>query len=135
VAPDICYEDAFGEEIIRQLPRATLLVNVSNVAWFGDSLAPAQHLQMSRMRAMETGRFMLRATNTGVTAIVDPRGKVVDRLPQFTEGLLRGEVRGRSGATPYVRFGNVPIVFICLALLAAVAFHARRSVGAAGESR
>jgi apolipoprotein N-acyltransferase len=135
VAPDICYEDAFGEEIIRQLPQATLLVNVSNVAWFGDSLAPAQHLQMSRMRAMETERFMLRATNTGVTAIVDPRGKVVGRLPQFTEGLLRGEVQGRSGATPYVRFGNVPIVLICLALLAAVAFHARRSVGAAGESR
>lgn len=135
VATDICYEDAFGEEIIRQLPQATLLVNVSNVAWFGDSLAPAQHLQMSRMRAMETERFMLRSTNTGVTAIVDPHGRVVGRLPEFIEGLLRGEVQGRSGATPYVKFGNVPIVLICLALLAAVAFHARRSVGAAGESR
>src|SRR5260221_3023469 len=88
VAPNICWEDAFGEEIIRQLPEATLLVNVSNVAWFGDSLAPAQHLQISRIRALEAGRAMLRATNTGVTAIIDPRGKVVARLPQFTEGIL-----------------------------------------------
>jgi len=134
VAPNICWEDAFGEEIIRQLPQATLLVNVSNVAWFGDSLAPSQHLQISRMRALETGRTMLRATNTGVTAIIDPRGRVVARLPQFTEGVLSGEVRGYGGASPYVRFGNYPIVLCCLALLAALALH-RRRVGRAGESR
>ena len=134
VAPNICWEDAFGEEIIRQLPAATLLVNVSNVAWFGDSLAPAQHLQISRMRAIETGRTMLRATNTGVTAIIDPRGRVVARLPQFAEGILVGEVRGYVGASPYVRFGNVPIVLICLAVIAALALRARR-VGRAEESR
>ena len=134
VAPNICWEDAFGEEIIRQLPEATLLVNVSNVAWFGDSLAPAQHLQISRMRAIETGRTMLRATNTGVTAIIDPRGRVVARLPQFTEDVLAGEVRGYVGASPYVRFGNVPIVLICLAVIAALALRARR-VGRAEESR
>jgi len=134
VAPNICWEDAFGEEIIRQLPEATLLVNVSNVAWFGDSLAPAQHLQISRMRAIETGRTMLRATNTGVTAIIDPRGRVVARLPQFSEGILVGEVRGYVGASPYVRFGNVPIVLICLAVIAALALRARR-VGRAEESR
>jgi apolipoprotein N-acyltransferase len=135
VAPDICYEDAFGEEIIRQLPQATLLVNVSNVAWFGDSLAPAQHLQMSRMRALDTGRTMLRATNTGVTAIIDPRGKVVASLPQFTEGVLQGEVRGYGGASPYVRYGNYPIVLACIAFLAVLAFYRRRAVGAASESR
>jgi apolipoprotein N-acyltransferase len=135
VAPNICYEDSFGEQIIRQLPQATLLVNVSNVAWFGDSLAPSQHLQISRMRAIETGRPMLRATNTGITAIIDPRGVVIGRLPQFTEGVLQGEVQGRSGATPYVRFGNSPVVLACLALLAAIAVYMRRSVGAAGESR
>jgi apolipoprotein N-acyltransferase len=135
VAPDICWEDAFGEEIIRQLPRATLLVNVSNVAWFGDSLAPAQHLQISRMRAIETGRYMLRATNTGVTAIVDPRGRVAARLPQFTEGVLLGEVRGYAGATPYVRFGNYPIVIACLGLLVLLVLFRRRSLGRAGESR
>jgi apolipoprotein N-acyltransferase len=133
VAPNICWEDAFGEEIIRQLPQATLLVNVSNVAWFGDSLAPAQHLQISRMRALETGRAMLRATNTGMTAIIDPRGGVVAKLPQFTEGILTGEVRGYVGATPYVKFGNTPIV-LASALLVALALI-RSRVGRVRESR
>ncbi len=135
VAPNICWEDAFGEEIIRQLPEATLLVNISNVAWFGDSLAPAQHLQISRMRALETGRTMLRATNTGMTAIIDPRGRVVAKLPQFTEGILAGEVQGYAGASPYVIFGNTPIVITCVTLLAALAFIRRRSLGWVGESR
>jgi apolipoprotein N-acyltransferase len=138
VAPDICYEDVFGEEIIRQLPAATLLVNVSNIAWFGDSLAPPQHAQIARMRAIETGRFMLRATNTGLTAIIDPRGKIVARLPQFTEGVLQGEVRGYAGASPYVRFGNYPVVLASLALfalLAVLAYQRRRAVGPARESR
>jgi apolipoprotein N-acyltransferase len=110
VALNVCYEDAFGPEIIRQLPEATLLVNVSNVAWFGDSAAPAQHLRIARMRALETGRTMLRATNTGVTAVVDPRGRVAGRLPAFTEGVLEARVEGRTGATPYVRAGNAPVV-------------------------
>jgi apolipoprotein N-acyltransferase len=134
VAPNICWEDAFGEDIIRQLPEATLLVNVSNVAWFGDSLAPSQHLQISRMRALETGRTMLRATNTGVTAIVDPLGNVVESLPRFTEGILSGEVRGHVGATPYVKLGNIPVVLGCVALLAGLVLL-RRRVGRAGESR
>jgi apolipoprotein N-acyltransferase len=135
VAPNICWEDAFGEEIIRQLPEATLLANVSNVAWFGDSLAPAQHLQISRMRAIETGRTMLRATNTGVTAIIDPRGRVVARLPQYTEDVLAGAVQGYAGATPYVKVGNYPIVLACLALIAALVFRRVRIVGRAEESR
>jgi apolipoprotein N-acyltransferase len=135
VAPNICWEDAFGEEIIRQLPEATLLVNVSNVAWFGDSLAPSQHLQISRMRAIETGRTMLRATNTGMTAIVDPHGRVVGRLPQFAEGILSGEAQGYSGATPYVRWGNPPIVIACFALVIALVLQRRRALGAAEESR
>jgi apolipoprotein N-acyltransferase len=134
VAPNICWEDAFGEEIIRALPAATLLVNVSNVAWFGDSLAPSQHLQIARMRALETGRTMLRATNTGVTAIIDPQGRVVASLPQFKEGILRGEARGHTGATPYVRFGNTPIVLACVLLVAALAFARRRRLRA-GETR
>ncbi|HSD40459.1 MAG TPA: apolipoprotein N-acyltransferase [Burkholderiales bacterium] len=125
VAPNICYEDAFGTEIIRQLPEATLLANVSNVAWFGDSLAPAQHLRIARMRSIETGRTMLRATNTGVTAIVDPRGAVTARLPSFTEGVLEGRVQGYVGATPYVRVGNAPVV-AGAALIAAVALGLAR---------
>jgi len=135
VAPNICWEDAFGEDIIRQLPQATLLVNASNVAWFGDSLAPAQHLQISRMRAIETGRPMVRATNTGVTAIIDSRGRVVARLPQFTEGTLSGEVQGYTGASPYVMFGNVSIVLLCFALVSIVVFHRRYVFGRPGESR
>jgi hypothetical protein len=84
----------------RALPAATLLVNISNVAWFGDSLAPAQHLQIAQMRALETGRMMLRATNTGMTAIVDVDGRVLSVLPPFTRGALVGEVRGHTGAMP-----------------------------------
>jgi apolipoprotein N-acyltransferase len=127
VAVNICYEDSFGEEIIRQLPEATLLVNVSNVAWFGDSLAPAQHLRISRMRALETERPMLRATNTGVTAIIDAHGKVVARLPSFTEGVLSGKVQGRTGSTPYVRLGNYPVVLLSLIFIVAGVWAARRA--------
>lgn len=117
VAVNICYEDAFGEEIIRALPAASLLVNVSNVAWFGDSLAPAQHLQIAQMRALETGRMMLRATNTGMTAIVGADGRVQAALSPFTRGALTGEVRGYAGVTPYVRWGNWPAVLAALCVV------------------
>ena len=118
VAVNICYEDAFGEEIIRALPDATLLVNLSNVAWFGDSLAPAQHLQIAQMRALETGRMMLRATNTGMTAIIAADGRVQSVLPPFTRGALEGNVTGYVGLTPYVRWGNWPTIILALLLLA-----------------
>ena len=118
VAVNICYEDAFGEEIIRQLPQATLLVNVSNVAWFGRSIAPQQHLQISQARALETGRFMLRATNTGVTAVIDARGEVVAAAPEYTTAAVTHTVQGYGGATPYVRWGNFAMLALCLALLA-----------------
>ncbi|MBU1224970.1 MAG: apolipoprotein N-acyltransferase [Gammaproteobacteria bacterium] len=110
VAANICYEDAFGEEIIRQLPAASVLVNVSNLAWFGDSFAPWQHAQMSQMRALETGRMMLRATNTGVTAIIDAKGRMLASLPLFTTGRLAGSIQGYAGSTPYVRWGNAPVL-------------------------
>lgn len=122
VAVNICYEDVFGEEIIRALPEATLLVNLSNTAWFGDSLAQPQHLQIARMRALETGRPMLRATNTGMTAIVGPRGRVERVLPPFGEGALLGEVSGYAGATPYVRWGNAAaLLLVGIGLLAPLA--------------
>lgn len=117
VAIDICYEDAFGEEVIRQLPEATLLVNLTNDAWYGDSWASEQHLQMSQTRALESGRTMLRATNTGRTAVIDHRGQVLAMLPEFQTAILRHTVSGRSGATPYVRFGNAPAVILALAAL------------------
>ncbi|HUP95344.1 MAG TPA: apolipoprotein N-acyltransferase [Burkholderiales bacterium] len=125
VAVDICYEDAFGEEIIRQLPQATILVNVSNVAWFGRSIAPEQHLQISQARALETGRYMLRATNTGMTAVVNERGRVVDVAPQFATATLTSLVQGYVGATPYVRTGNAVILVLCAILLTAGFLYAR----------
>jgi len=127
VAVNVCYEDAFGEEIIRQLPEATLLVNVSNVAWFGDSLAPEQHLRIARLRALETGRYMLRATNTGITAIIDAQGRVSARLPAFTEGVLTGTAQAYAGATPYVRFGNGPVLVFVILVLAAAALRRYRA--------
>ena len=117
VAANVCYEDAYGNELIRQLPEATLLVNLSNVAWFGDSLAPAQHLQIARARALVTGRMHLTATNTGITAVVGRDGRVLAQLAPFTEGRLDAEVQGYSGATPYVRFGDWPALAACVVLL------------------
>ncbi|HEX6530328.1 MAG TPA: apolipoprotein N-acyltransferase [Burkholderiales bacterium] len=127
VAVNVCYEDAFGAEIAHSLPEATLLVNMSNVAWFGDSLAPAQHLGIARMRAIETGRMHLTATNTGITAAIDRDGRVVKSLKQFTEGLLEVEAQGYSGATPYVRLKDWPVVLLSLALFAAFILRARLS--------
>lgn len=118
IAINICYEDAFGEEIIRPLPEATLLANVSNVAWFGDSLAPGQHLQIARMRTLETGRAMLAATNTGITAAIDRDGRILGRLPQFMQGRLDVEVRGYEGMTPYARTGNWPALLVAALLIA-----------------
>lgn len=126
VAPNVCYEDAFGAEIARQLPEATLLVNLSNVAWFGDSLAPAQHLQMAQMRAVETGRMHLTATNSGITAAIDRDGRVAARLPQFSEGRLDVTAQGYAGATPYVRWRDWPIVAWSLLILVGAAASARR---------
>ena len=108
VAANICYEDVFGREIIRALPAAGILINLSNTAWFGDSLAQPQHLQIAQLRALESGRPMLRATNTGMTAIVDADGTVRATLPPFTTGVLTGEVTAQSGLTPYARFGDWP---------------------------
>ncbi len=122
VAVNICYEDVFGEEIIRALPRATMLLNITNTAWFGRSLAQPQHLQMSQMRALETGRPMLRATNTGTTAVISPQGIVTARAPDFETAALAATVQGYTGLTPYSRIGNwgpiglaVLLLLICLA--------------------
>jgi apolipoprotein N-acyltransferase len=120
VAVNICYEDAFGGELARRAAEATLLVNVTNDAWYGRSLAAEQHEQIAQMRALETARPMLRATNTGITSIIDHRGVEVARLPWFTRGVLEGRIAGRTGATPYVRFGDAVAVFAAL-LLALVA--------------
>ena len=127
IAVNVCYEDAFGDEIARRLPEATLLVNVSNVAWFGDSLAPAQHLQIARLRAVETGRMHLAATNSGITAAIDRDGRVLGRLPQFSEGRLEVRAQGYTGTTPYARWLDWPVVIACALLLALSLVVARRA--------
>ena len=114
VALNICYEDVFGEEVIRQLPKATLLVNVSNDAWYGESIAADQHLQFSQARALETGRMVLRATNTGATAIIDHHGNLIAQAPHFTQFTLNGMAQGYHGTTPYVRWGNWLFLGVCL---------------------
>lgn len=125
VAINICYEDAFGEEIIRQLPEATLLANFTNDAWWGKSAASDQHLQIAQMRSQETGRYMLRATNTGVTAIIDERGRVVDSVPQFVIAVLEGRAQGRSGTTPYIFWGNWAFLALVAAGLSVPLFSKR----------
>jgi len=122
----ICYEDAFGEELINALPKATFLVNVSDDAWFGRSVAPRQHLQIARMRAMETGRPLLRATNTGITAIVNAHGKVQAEAPPFQVAALTGTIQPRQGMTPYARAGNYPVVILIMAMVVAAVWSARR---------
>jgi len=118
VAVNICYEDAFGEEIIRQLPHATMLANFTNDAWWGDSWASEQHMQMAQMRAQETGRWMLRATNTGMTAIIDERGRVRASAPEYVATSVHGTAQGFAGLTPYVRWGNWPVLaLICVTLV------------------
>ena len=111
---NICYEDVFGYEINKSLPEATLLVNISNDAWYGKSIAASQHLQISQARAMETQRMMLRATNTGVTAIIDINGSLISSLPQHEEGVLDGIVQGYKGSTPFSMYGNYPLIILCL---------------------
>jgi apolipoprotein N-acyltransferase len=119
VAINICYEDVFGEEIIRQLPEATVLANFTNDAWWGRSLASRQHLQIAQMRSLETGRYMLRATNTGVTAIIDARGRVKAVAPEFETLVLTGEVVGYRGATPFVHWGNLAFLVVAGVMIGA----------------
>ena len=124
----ICYEDAFGEEVINALPEAEALINTSNDAWFGDSIAPHQHLQIARMRSLETQRPMLRATNTGVTAVIDHHGKVIAQAPQFKATTLRASVLPMQGATIYVRVGNSLLITVLIFIVIVILFIVRKRV-------
>ncbi len=127
LAPTICYEDAYASEQLALVRRSTLLVNVTNDAWFGDSTAPHQHLDISRMRSLETGRPMLRATNDGVTALIAHDGTLIGQLPQFEPGVLTGTIEPRTGLTPYARTGNLPVLGLLLLAVAAGLAWPRRS--------
>jgi apolipoprotein N-acyltransferase len=127
VAVNICYEDAFGADIRTQARDATLLVNVTNDAWYGRSLAAEQHNQIAAMRARETGRPLLRATNTGITSAIGHDGREISRLPWFEPGILEVTIDGRTGSTPYVRYGDTPAALAALALLIAAGLRSRHS--------
>ncbi len=122
----ICYEDAYGAEMRRVLPEANILINVSNDAWFGDSFAPHQHLQIARMRALESGRYLLRAANTGISAVVNEKGKVIARSPQFEPHALQANARLFEGATPYVVCGNSLVLIVSVLLLLISRMRERR---------
>jgi apolipoprotein N-acyltransferase len=121
----ICYEDAYGSAQLDVLREATLLINVTNNAWYGDSAAPHQHLQIARTRALEAGRFLIRAANDGITAVIAPSGRIVARLPQFKEAVLRAEVTPMTGLTPYARVGNYPVICGALLMLGWAAWRRR----------
>lgn len=117
VMPYICYEVTYPDFVAFNARGAGLLLTVSNDAWFGDSIGPLQHLQMARMRALETGRYMLRATNNGVTAIIDNRGRIRERIPQFERAVLTGEAYSASGSTPYMQTGSWPVLTLAIILV------------------
>jgi len=136
IATNICYEDLFGDEIgANFLDRAqapTILLNVSNIAWFGDSVAIDQHLAISRMRALEFERPMVRATNTGATAVIDHRGQVTQQLPRLTRGVLSAIVEGRGNLTPFAqwvsRYGLAPLWTVALLVVALGIWIHRRTL-------
>jgi apolipoprotein N-acyltransferase len=135
LAPHICYEDLFGEELALRFTEAeeapTVFVNVSNIAWFGNTVAIDQHLHISRMRAQEFARPFVRATNTGATVLIDHQGRVTAALPRHSRGVLHGEVEGRTGLTPYAawvsRFGLWPLWLAALGLVALAWLRRRAS--------
>ena len=144
IAPNICYEDLFGEELARSFAdpdkAPTMMVNLSNIAWFGDTVAIDQHLNISRMRALEMGRPMLRATNTGATAIINAQGQVTHRLPSAVQGALTAEVYGVHGpVTPYARWvsvfglwplaGSALLTLLIVAAMAHASRHGQRRFG------
>ncbi|KDB54078.1 apolipoprotein N-acyltransferase [Sphaerotilus natans subsp. natans DSM 6575] len=133
VGPNICYEDLFGEELATRFVDAaqapTVLANVSNIGWFGETVAVDQHLQISRLRTLELQRPMVRATNTGATVAIDHRGRVTHRLAPHVRGVLEAQVQGREGTTPFAwwagRFGLLPLWALGLAVVASTGFRSR----------
>lgn len=126
IAPYICYEVVYPEFAASLAARSELLLTVSNDAWFGTSIGPLQHLQMAQMRALESGRWMIRATNNGVTALIDPFGRVQTEVPQFQRVVLRGEVVPMQGLTPYLQWRAWPLAAVCTLLLGWTMLNARR---------
>ena len=126
VGVSICYEDAFGDETAQALPDAAYLINVSNDAWFGDSLAPHQHLQIARMRAVENSRYMLRSTNTGISAIIDPKGTILEQSTQGETAVIEGAIYPHQGTTPYAMVKDWLVVIVAVASLVLLLLYQRK---------
>jgi len=126
IAAGVCYEDAYGSTLLPVMDRATMLANVTNDSWFGRSTARYQHLQISRLRAMETGRPMVRAANDGVSAVIGSQGELVSKAPEYEANVMRARVQPRMGFTPYARTGNWPAVCLALVFGLAGAYFGRR---------
>src|SRR5690606_8127091 len=121
LAPYICYEVVYPDFVRRSARAADLLITISNDTWFGRSWGPHQHLQMAALRALENGRYLLRATNNGITAIIDEKGRIQARAPQFEAAVLQGEARIFTGLTPFARWGSWPLLAFCALVLLAAA--------------
>lgn len=117
IAPYICYEVVYPEFAAGLAAQSDLLLTVSNDAWFGRSIGPLQHLQMAQMRALEAGRWMIRATNNGITVLIDPYGQITEQIPQFEQAVLYGDVTPMQGLTPYLRWRSWPLIAVCVLLL------------------
>ena len=127
LAMAICYEVVYPDLVGRDVPAAHVLMTISNDSWFGSSAGPRQHFQMARMRALENERFMIRATNNGVSAIIGPDGRVLAAAPQFAQAVVRGVVEPRTGATPFASWGSTPVVVGAALSLLLAAGLARRA--------
>ncbi|WP_051205963.1 apolipoprotein N-acyltransferase [Oceanospirillum maris] len=126
IAPFICYEVVYPEFVRQQAKESDLMVTISNDSWFGHSVGPLQHLQMAQVRAAENGRYMLRGTNNGVTAIIDPKGRIQVSAPQFEEAIVRGEVHAMLGHTLFTKLGSTPILMLCALVLGIQLIQRRR---------
>lgn len=120
IAPYICYEVVYPDFARKLGNNSDLLVTISDDSWFGDSIGPDQHLEMAQMRALENGRYVMRGTNTGLTALIDHDGKIISQAPQFQRTTLRGEVKRVEGKTPFGVWGSWPVLFLCAGLLVVV---------------
>ncbi len=128
VAPFICYEIVYPNLVAKLAAQSEILVTISNDAWFGRSIGPKQHMAMAQMRALETGRYLIRSTNTGITALVDPKGKILKALPTYEQGTLVGEAKLMTGNTPFMLLGYWPVVLFAFLLAAVINFRSRRQV-------
>lgn len=121
----ICYEDVFGEQLTRQLAEVAYIINVTNDAWFGDSSQAFQHFQMAQMRALETGRYLVRATNTGVTGFIAPDGRILKQAPIFTTTTLTDSILPMAGVTPYAKMGDNAVFIILISIVLILAWLVR----------